>query len=112
MLAQIGLLDERFFMFSEEIDLCKRAWTAGWKVVHVPAARVVHVGGGSSGVTAGRVVQLYRAKVQYFEKHHGGRSSKALVSAMRGTSRAKVWLYAPINAQKAALWRDVCQGFG
>ncbi len=110
MLDEIGLLDELFFMFSEEIDLCKRAWAAGWKVLHVPAAGVVHVAGGSSGLTSGRVLQLYRGKVQYFEKHYGLRTSQLLFAAMRYISQMKVWFYALINPSKATLWRTVHKG--
>ena len=110
MLAQIGLLDERFFMFSEEIDLCRRALAAGWKVVHVPAAQVVHLGGGGSGLTARRVLQLYKGKLQYFEKHFGLNTSHILFIAMRATSRMKAWCYALTSPRKAALWREVCRG--
>lgn len=110
MLDEIGLLDERFFMFSEEVDLCKRASIAGWKVVHVAGAKVVHVGGGSSGLTSRRVLQLYRSKLQYFHKHHGDRLSRTLFIAMRGCSRFKAWFYSPFNDKRAALWREVSLG--
>jgi hypothetical protein len=49
MLDQIGLLDDRFFMYYEDIDLCWRARSAGWRMVYVPAAVVRHVHSGSSG---------------------------------------------------------------
>jgi N-acetylglucosaminyl-diphospho-decaprenol L-rhamnosyltransferase len=110
MLDEIGLLDERFFMFSEEVDLCKRASMAGWKVVHVAGAIVVHVGGGSSGLTSRRVLQLYRAKLQYFHKYHGQRLSRALFIAMRGCSRFKAWFYSLFNGKRAAMWREVSLG--
>lgn len=49
MLDQIGLLDERFFMYYEDVDLCWRARAAGWRMVYVPASVVRHVHSGSSG---------------------------------------------------------------
>ena len=41
-LVQVGLFDEGYFMYSEELDLCRRLRTAGWRVVHEPRATVVH----------------------------------------------------------------------
>lgn len=44
----VGLLDERFFMFCEEIDWCYRAKRSGWRIQYLPDAHVIHYGGGSS----------------------------------------------------------------
>ena len=41
------IFDERFFMYGEDMELCARLWAKGWKVVHAPGARVVHLLGGS-----------------------------------------------------------------
>lgn len=82
VLDQIGLLDERFFMFSEEVDLCLRAHQAGWQVVHLPQVQVIHIGGGSTETSARRLGMLYQAKLQYFAKHQGGASRQALHLAM------------------------------
>ncbi len=69
---EVGLLDEGFFMFSEEIDLCRRVKAAGWKIAIVPMAKIVHLGGGSSRITPFRMIpDLYRSKVKYFCKHYG-----------------------------------------
>jgi len=77
-LAAIGSLDERFFIYTEEIDLCRRLHDAGWEMFWVPSAVVVHYGGGSTEqVAAPMFLQLYRSKVQYFRKHSG--ASGALV---------------------------------
>ncbi len=73
--AEIGGLDERFFLFSEEVDWCYRFRQAGWKILFTPAAEVVHVGGASHG---GR---YFREQVQghllFLEKHRGVRSARA-----------------------------------
>jgi GT2 family glycosyltransferase len=111
LLDEIGLFDERFFMFSEEIDLCKRAQEAGWRVIYVPGARAVHVGGGSSGFTAGRVLRLYRAKLQYIEKHHGQWQANALSATMWLTSTLKSIIYLAWDGKRAAFWREVSRGF-
>ena len=48
---QIGVLDENYFMYYEEVDFCLRTAAAGWERWYVPAARVVHLVGQASGVT-------------------------------------------------------------
>lgn len=76
---QIGLLDDGFFMYSEELDWCKRAADAGWERVYLPDALVVHHEGQSSGQVAARRHILFNAsKVRYFAKHHGRLQAEAL----------------------------------
>lgn len=71
-LDQAGLFDEQFFMYSEEVDLCRRVRQAGWEICWVPQARVTHYGGQSTRQMAAEMfVQLYRAKIDYFRKHYG-----------------------------------------
>jgi GT2 family glycosyltransferase len=71
-LHQVGLLDEDFFIYSEEVDLCERLRRHGWHVYWVPQAVVVHHAGQSTHqVAASMFLQLYRSKVVYFRKHHG-----------------------------------------
>ena len=70
--ADVGLLDEQFFMYCEEIDWCRRIKQAGWAIMHVPDARVVHHGGQSTQQAAGSMfVELHRSRFRLFAKHHG-----------------------------------------
>jgi GT2 family glycosyltransferase len=69
---ETGLLDERFFIYTEEIDLCRRLLDCGWQIFWIPQAVVVHYGGASTAQVSGRMfLELYRSKVQYFRKHTG-----------------------------------------
>ena len=69
---QVGPLDDAFFMYSEELDWCRRARDAGWKVVYLPTARVIHHEGKSSEqVMPLRHIRFQRSKIHYFRKHHG-----------------------------------------
>jgi GT2 family glycosyltransferase len=72
VVAQIGGMDEAYFMYSEELDWCRRIKDGGWRVVYLPTAIVVHHIGKSSGqaVTA-RHINFNRAKLRYFRKFHG-----------------------------------------
>jgi GT2 family glycosyltransferase len=73
---EIGPLDERFFMFYEDTDWCKRAAQAGWDVYFVPTAGIVHVKGAASSRFARTrtLLDSHRSTVRYFEKHHSRRS--------------------------------------
>ncbi len=50
MLDEIGLFDEDFFLYLEDVDLAFRARLAGWKCLYVPGARVIHHHGGTAGI--------------------------------------------------------------
>jgi len=69
---QVGLLDEGFFMYSEELDWCRRISGAGWRIVYLPEATVVHYEGKSSEqIVAQRHIHFESSKVRYFCKHEG-----------------------------------------
>jgi N-acetylglucosaminyl-diphospho-decaprenol L-rhamnosyltransferase len=69
---QIGGLDEDYFMYSEELDWCRRIKMAGWQIVYLPAAQVIHhVGKSSEQAVTARHINFQRAKLRYFYKYHG-----------------------------------------
>jgi GT2 family glycosyltransferase len=71
-LDQVGLLDGRFHMYTEEVDLCYRLAQAGWALWYVPQAVVTHYGAASSKqVAEAMYIQLYRSKVQFYRKVGG-----------------------------------------
>ena len=75
---QVGGLDEGYVMYSEELDWCKRAKDAGWRVVFLAEAHITHHGGRSSEqVVARRQILFQQSKLRYFRKYHG-----ALVAQM------------------------------
>jgi hypothetical protein len=65
----VGLFDEDFFMFSEEVDWLTRFRRAGWKVLFFPGAQVVHVGGASHG--GQMYVENLRGQLRFLAKHKG-----------------------------------------
>lgn len=73
----IGLLDEDFFMYFEDVDFCKRAQEAGWQIIHNPQAHVVHLRGGSSPVKSQAAKKkrlpryFYESRTRYYYKHFG-----------------------------------------
>jgi GT2 family glycosyltransferase len=77
VLDAVGLLDEGYFMYFEDVDYCRRARDAGWKVLYWPKAQVVHLLGGSSQVTQHDRLHrrapryYYEARARYFAKFYG-----------------------------------------
>ncbi|HTP06781.1 MAG TPA: glycosyltransferase family 2 protein [Anaerolineae bacterium] len=80
VLDQVGLYDEQnFFMYSEELDLCRRVKEAGWKIMYLPEAQVVHyVGKSSDQAAAARHIYFQTSKVHYFRKWHGAFQANCL----------------------------------
>src|SRR5205823_8092679 len=71
-LRDVGLLDEAFFAYHEEVDWCTRARSAGWRVVYCPAAVVTHTGRGTAGGPAAVRVRKYfaaRNTILFARKH-------------------------------------------
>lgn len=82
-IQQVGGLDEGFFMYSEELDWCRRIKQAGWKIVYLPQAQVIHyVGQSSDQVAAQRHIYFQTSKVRYFRKHHGALAASMLRTAL------------------------------
>ncbi len=70
-IKEVGLLDERFFIYAEDVDWCRRFWQAGWSVTFCPDARATHKGRSSSSSDPGRFsAEQLRAGLQYWKKHH------------------------------------------
>jgi len=77
-----GGFDEAFHMYCEEIDWCWRIRRAGWEIVAVPAAEVVHFGGESTRqIPAQSLLNLWASRAQLYRKHHG-RLVNALVARL------------------------------
>lgn len=72
VLEQVGPLDETFFLYFEEVDWCRRMRAAGWKIVYLPQAQVIHHAGQSSlQDLPHRHIHFQNSKWKYHRKHHG-----------------------------------------
>ena len=72
-LEEIGPLDERFFMYFEDADLCRRSRKAGWLVYYLPHLEVLHLTGASSHSKVNAIWRLHKSAFLYHRKHgrHG-----------------------------------------
>jgi len=115
--AHVGGMDEGFFMYSEELDWCRRMREAGWRVVYFPEARIVHHEGKSSEqVVPARHIYFQSSKVRYTRKYHGNAIAERLRLWLlaqyiwqTGTEGAK-WLIGhrrDLRAARIAAYRQV-----
>ena len=76
----VGPIDERYWMYAEDLDWCHRFWKRGWKVLYWPGAEVIHWKGGSSGDVRSWPLNraFHRSMWLFYEKHHAPRHPKAL----------------------------------
>jgi N-acetylglucosaminyl-diphospho-decaprenol L-rhamnosyltransferase len=74
--AEIGFFDSQFFVYSDEVDFCRRLASSGWHTLYVPGARAAHHEQLSSGnVPARRIVEFSRNRDRYMRKHHSAISA-------------------------------------
>ena len=72
VVADVGGMDEAYFMYSEELDWCRRIKDSGWRVVYYPEAKIIHyVGQSSDQAVVARHINFQQAKLRYFRKYHG-----------------------------------------
>jgi GT2 family glycosyltransferase len=69
-IEQVGLMDEAFFMYGEDLDWCKRAAEAGWQVVYYPKVHVLHVKRAASRQSKRASVEFVRAFLIFYNKHY------------------------------------------
>ncbi len=71
--AAVGYLDPAFFVYSDETDFCKRLRDAGWRILHVPSATVIHHEQLATDLAARdrRIVEFHRGRDLYLRKHRG-----------------------------------------
>lgn len=83
-IQQVGLLDERFFMYGEDLDWCWRMKAAGWTVRYAPGAVVRHQHGAASRQRPLRVTyHFFRAMDLFYEKHYARQYNPAVTGLVR-----------------------------
>jgi len=125
LVEQIGLFDPRFFLYYEEVDLCRRIHQAGCKVYYWPDLVITHIGGASSETvdelafsSSGKQLTLWRMRSQvlYYRKWHGLVYSWLVKGLEQGWHGLRAWRNASRAPEKAAeskhivqLWRQAWQ---
>jgi GT2 family glycosyltransferase len=103
----IGLIDEDYFIYSDETDWQYRLWQAGWKVYYLPQVTTVHYGGGSFQPAGKRYTLVYRGRMLFARKHYSRLYCilQRVMFAGAALGRLGVWL----GAQVSHKWRPIAQ---
>lgn len=91
----VGLMDEGYFMYGEEMDWCYRMKEAGWQVYYLAEAQILHLGGQSSKAASfDKLLWLTRGHLRFVFKHRGSTLAKFLsyTASFFATVKAGVWL--------------------
>jgi hypothetical protein len=112
---QVGLLDEDFFIYSEDVDWCKRCWDIGWRVTLFPTPKAIHYRGGSSSSSPIRFSQeQQRATLHYWEKHGGtiGRNGIFVLLLLKYVTRYIATIVSSLwkSSEECASRMQICSG--
>jgi GT2 family glycosyltransferase len=66
----VGLLDERYFLYTEDVDFCAAIRARGRQILYAPAATVTHLRGRSRALARGMDRAYRRSQIAFYEKHH------------------------------------------
>jgi GT2 family glycosyltransferase len=104
---EVGLLDEGYWLYMEDLDWCYRFWQHGWKVFYEPAAVALHVKGGSSGSRRGlkQDVAFHRGMGRFYRKFYAPQRHPALNASIYAGIGAKL----AISLGRTAVQRDASQ---
>jgi len=101
-LADVGLLDESYWLYMEDLDWCRRFWLRGWKVFYDPSGTTLHVKGGSSGKRRGykQEIAFHRGMGRFYRRFDAENSPMILNFAVYCGIVAKLGLSLAITAVK------------
>ncbi|OUD13779.1 glycosyltransferase family 2 protein [Thioflexithrix psekupsensis] len=116
VLEAVDYFDERFFLYYEEVDLCRRIQQKGHEIWYVPACEVIHIGGESSRTLEvemterGAQVNAWqmRSALLYFYKHHGTSGAWAWYQLEQRWHQLRAWKNARRDSVKADYSKRVC----
>jgi hypothetical protein len=77
VIQNVGLLDEKYFMYFDDVDYCHRIKNQGYKIIYLPEAKIIHLEGGSGQISSKSAITkraprfYYESRSRYFAKHYG-----------------------------------------
>jgi len=103
----VGLLDEDYFMYTEEVDWCFRMRQRGWRIVYMPTVRAAHASGASAHqVLRHKRAQLYYSKWLFFAKHHGRHQAAVFYLLVHLISRLKLIAWLTVSQATSSILRE------
>lgn len=107
--AQVGQFSEEYFMYAEDLDLCRKSVQAGFQNYYIPEGRIIHYGGKSS-VRRRAVVMKWRSILQYVAKHRGPSYQFAFRLVMASSAVVRVALLVALLSVTAGARRNSVRG--
>jgi N-acetylglucosaminyl-diphospho-decaprenol L-rhamnosyltransferase len=106
-IEEIGLIDEDYFIYSDETDWQYRLWQAGWPVHYLPQATTVHYGGGSFRPGGKRYTLVYRGRMLFARKHYGRLYCivQRAMFAAAALGRLGIWLAVQVSEKRRTIAR-------
>jgi GT2 family glycosyltransferase len=105
---EVGLLDEGYWLYMEDLDWCHRFWDAGWKVFYEPAGTALHVKGGSSAGRRGlrQEIAFHRGMGRFYRRFDASEHSAIFNAAVYAGIGAKLATTLAITAAKSPFGLD------
>jgi hypothetical protein len=99
---EVGLLDEGYWLYMEDLDWCRRFWDAGWKVFYEPAGTALHVKGGSSGARRApkQEIAFHRGMARFYRRFDAPEHNPLLNAAVYAGIATKLATSLAITAAK------------
>jgi N-acetylglucosaminyl-diphospho-decaprenol L-rhamnosyltransferase len=106
-IEEIGLIDEEYFIYSDEVDWLYRLWQAGWKIYYLPHVTTIHYGGGSFQPGGKRYTLVYRGRMLFAHKHYSRLYSivQRAMFAAAALARLGIWSAAQVSPK----WRPIAR---
>lgn len=116
--VEVGMFSEDYFMYAEDLDLCRKTVRAGYRNYYTGSARVIHFGGGSSAPETATIMK-WRSILHYCEKHHGAayaflfRAAMTVMAVFRlsilsAGAALRISMYRPGSGYSAAAkWKTI-----
>jgi GT2 family glycosyltransferase len=101
VVEEVGLMDERYFLYSEEIDWCYRFWQAGRPVAHLPLMTITHHAGGRSH--GDLMAQLTHSRMLFLDKHYDLRRRLGVRAALAFKHASRVAIYGALSPLRPSL---------
>ena len=102
----VGLLDEGYWLYMEDLDWCRRFWERGWKVFYEPAAVALHIKGGSSGGRRAfrQEVAFHRGMGRFYRRFEAARHNPLLNALVYAGIGAKLFASLAVTATRSRRW--------
>ena len=95
---QVGLIDDRYFMYGDDIDWCLRFRKAGWQIAFDAEAEAIHYGGGTTArAPVYFYVEMQKANLQYWEKHHSRPARFAFLASLWMHESSRYLIYSILS---------------